>query len=666
MKTNKIFLGLLVLAVSTVNPLAAQKTVRQSVQKIDLGKVTEIKIEETLFGHNLEHCRSAVFQGLSAQLLRNRKFAGKPAHFGEPAEWYRVGAANAFISLVAVRGAYVKHIGNTWKNFLSNNEINSVIIQNPQPNQKAGIGQKGLALKGGAAYTAKFIAKVRGDELPLNVTLTVVGSGGKIHGEKTFSLEAGDWKTCEFSVTPQNDDTNASFEISFSQQAELRLGVASLLPTDNFHGMRKDVVALMKEIGISLLRWPGGNFSGEYRWKDGLLNVDERAPLLAYTPVESQPHSGGYDFHEIGIDDFIALCREIGAKPYLTINLAWDTPEEAAQWVEYCNGSAATEWGKKRAERGNPEPYNVEYWSLGNEFGYSHMEGLNTPEDYAKKANSCVEAIKKVDSSIKFFSSGPYGPGWNSADWTTKGLAPMAKHISYLSFHAYQSDFFNGVDFATAKGLKESYERVTGTPAGWLDGLRKSRAFLDSQNEDIKKIAISFDEWNTFYAWFHDPCVIEGVFTALMLEMVCKESKALNMPVCVYFQPVNEGAIMVHPLTSDLTANGQVFALMKKHRGGTLADIHSSDAALHCLGSVDKEKRFTVTLINSSYDKPIPFIPGKGLKKIQNAVLLDGSGTIFHGSKFIQADGLKVKNTAGEFVIPPRSILQIEGEGKFN
>jgi alpha-N-arabinofuranosidase len=627
---------------------------------IDLGEITDIKIENTLFGHNLEHTRSAVYQGLSAQLLRNRKFAGKPAaHFGEPAEWYRAGAANAFITLDP-EGAYVRHDGGR-KSFICSYETNSPVIQNPLPNQKAGIGQKGLALKGGAAYTARIIAKVRGDDLPLKVTLTVAGSGGKVHGEKTFILEGGDWRAYEFSYTPQGDDTDASFEVSFSQRAELKLGAASLMQNDNFHGMRQDAVALMKEIGVSLLRWPGGNFSGEYRWKDGLLDVDERAPLFSYTPVETQPHSGGYDFHEIGIDDFIALCREIGSEPYLTINLAWDSPEESAQWVEYCNGSADTEWGKKRAQRGHPEPYRVTYWSLGNEFGHGHMEGLNTPEAYAERARSCAEAIKKVDPSVKFFSSGPYGPGWDSADWTDKGLAPMATHVSYISFHAYQGDFVHGVDFATDKGLKESYERVTGAPANWLNGLQKSRAFLDSQNEDIKKIAISFDEWNVFYAWYHNPCVIEGVFTALMLEMFCKEYKALNMPVCMYFQPVNEGAIMIHPLTSELTANGQVFALMQKHRGGTLADINSGDADLHCLGTVDKEKKFTVTLINRSYDKPVPFIPGKGLENIQNAILLDGSGVIFHGSKFIQEDGLKVKNSTGEFVVPPRSILQIEG-----
>jgi hypothetical protein len=129
----------------------------------------------------------------------------------------------------------------------------------------------------------------------------------------------------------------------------------------------------------------------------------------------------------------------------------------------------------------------------------------------------------------------------------------------------------------------------------------------------------------------------------------------------MYFQPVNEGAIMIHPLKAELTANGQVFALMKKHRGGALADINSGDTDIHCLGTVDTEKRFTVTLINRSYDRPIPFIPGKKLENIQNTILLDGSGVIFHGSKFIQENTLKAKNSAGEFVVPPRSILQIEG-----
>ena len=109
-----------------------------------------------------------------------------------------------------------------------------------------------------------------------------------------------------------------------------------------------------------------------------------RAPFESHLGMETQPHSLGYDFNEINTDDFLALCKEIGAEPFITINPTWNTEEECAQWVEYCNGDADTEYGRIRIERGYKEPYNVKYWSLGNEFGYGHMEGDNTAAGYGK------------------------------------------------------------------------------------------------------------------------------------------------------------------------------------------------------------------------------------------------------------------------------------------
>lgn len=83
------------------------------------------------------------------------------------------------------------------------------------------------------------------------------------------------------------------------------------MPRNNFRGMRPDVVNLLREMGVKLLRWPGGNFAGEYNWKDGLLPVDMRAPLESYMGLETQPHSLGYDFNEINTDDFVALCKRL-------------------------------------------------------------------------------------------------------------------------------------------------------------------------------------------------------------------------------------------------------------------------------------------------------------------------------------------------------------------
>lgn len=627
---------------------------------IDFSKDSGVVIKDTLFGANLEHTRSAVYQGLSAQMLRNRKFAGKPqAHYGEPAEWYRLGSGAAFISLDPT-DPYVRHEGGGRGHFIGANETNALVIQNPLNGERAGIAQKGLSLTKGKEYMARIILSCRG-KLPFDVTAVVCGDDGIVRAEKTFEADSEKWKAYEYSFVMSVDETDASFEISFTARAEMRVGAASLMPADNFHGMRKDIITLMKEIGVSLLRWPGGNFSGEYLWKDALLDVDMRAPMLSYTPVETQPHSGGYDFHEIGVDDFIALCREIGAEPYLTVNLAWNSPEESAQWVEYCNGSAGTEWGKKRSRRGYAEPYNVKYWSLGNEFGYGHMEGLNTPEAYAKKARLTAEAMKKIDPGLLFFSSGPYFPGVDTAKWTEQSLPLIARDVSFISFHAYQWSFVHGADFVTDKGLEETYNKVCAAPSEWLSSLKKLRAELDACGGDVARIAISFDEWNCFFAWYHNPCVIEGIFTALMLEMFCKEYASLNMPVCMYFQPVNEGMIMVYPGSGELTANGQVLSLMKEHRGGKVLEINTGDNDLRCLGSVNREKgKAVLTVINRSYNKEISCLPESPFGGSRRVILLDGSLPILHGSKFRERNGFTVKNGSGGFIIPPRSILHLE------
>lgn len=117
--------------------------------------------------------------------------------------------------------------------------------------------------------------------------------------------------------------------ITYTEQAQLLIGAVSMMPDNHFHTMRRDTVEKLKEIGVRLLRWPGGNFAGEYRWQDMFLHPDRRAPMEGYMENETQPFTHGYDMHEIDTDDFIALCREIGAEPFLTINAAWDSPKYA-------------------------------------------------------------------------------------------------------------------------------------------------------------------------------------------------------------------------------------------------------------------------------------------------------------------------------------------------
>ena len=375
-----------------------------------------------LFGHNLEHTRACVSGGLSAQLLRNRKFAGRPgARTGVSAEWFGIGDRAYFCN---DRDPYVSHLkpNGMWRR----NETNAQTVQNPIGGEPAGIGQGGLFLRADGRYTLAVVARA---SRPVTLTARLTDrTDGETYAQARFDLSGGDWQRCEAALSAPKRDDEACLRLSFTEPAAVVFGAVSLLPADNFHGMRRDVVDRLKEIGVGLLRWPGGNFAGEYRWQDMFLPVDRRAPLQAFTEDETQPYTHGYDMHEIDTDDFIALCREIGAEPFITINLAWDTPEESAAWVEYCNGPSDSEYGRLRALRGHESPYNVRFWSLGNEMGYGHMEGPMEPGQYAAVARAAAQAMLQKDPTLTLCSSGPY-EGDRAAAWiegSAKALLPLA------------------------------------------------------------------------------------------------------------------------------------------------------------------------------------------------------------------------------------------------
>ena len=539
-----------------------------------------------VFGHNLEHTRAAVNGGLSAQMLRNRKFAGKPSrNEGVSSQWFGIGG-KAFFSMGAP--SYTKHICLPGMN--RGNELNSQTVQNLAAGQAAGIGQRGLVLEGGKAYEIRTVTKVS-VPVALKVELTD-RSGGRSYASHVLRLEPeADWVVNAFDMVPSVSDDEACIRFSFVEKAEVVFGALSMMPKDNFHGMRSDVVANLKAIGPRLLRWPGGNFAGEYRWKDGLLPVDQRGPLQAVTEIETQPYSDGYDYHEIDTDDFIALCREVGAEPMMTINLSWNTPEESAQWVEYCNGSVDTEYGKIRAQRGHPEPYNVRYWSLGNEIGYGHMEGPDAPEEYALMAGKQADAMLAVSPGLELCSSGPY-PNDN---WAANSAARLSDRVKYISLHHYAG---GSRHYTTPEAERTSYEEVTGSYTGNINLARRMRESLDATGKDLH---ISFDEWNQWYSWYRPSCVADGIYSATTMHFYLNESNDLDIPIVCYFQPVGEGAIIITPKGSRLTANGQVFAMMKAHQDGRICKVEGNED--YSTAATLKDGILTVTLVNSYYDK---------------------------------------------------------------
>lgn len=249
----------------------------------------------------------------------------------------------------------------------------------------------------------------------------------------------------------------------------------SVLSDEN--GFRHDVMDAVRELGITYLRWPGGLFASGYHWADGIGPRDARPRRLdlAWRAEES---------NRFGTDELMRYCRAVGAEPVLCVNLGSGTLDEAAAWVEYCNGAGDTYWANRRRANGAPEPHAVRFWCLGNEAYNRQAVGTLSAEDYVKKATEFAKVMKMVDPTIRLISSGLNG--WSRWDRVVlEGLAPL---VDFHSIHLYTGspDYYSNV---FAPHLAERALRVC---AGVIEGVRY-------QHGITHPIHIAYDEWNVWF-----------------------------------------------------------------------------------------------------------------------------------------------------------------------
>jgi alpha-N-arabinofuranosidase len=606
-----------------------------------------------------------VWRGLSAQLLRNRKFAGMPQHDGAAQHWYRVGSRQSWC-LLELRGGYKGSDGESFTAHFNPKNGHACQRQRVEcfTEARCGIAQRGIPLVRGRKYVGRLALRADRD-LAVSVRLA-----GKALAQGPLEASPGYWYEAAFCFTAPATTADARLEITFQGPGVLYVGMASLLPADHFHGMRRDVVELLKEIGVPILRWPGGNFAGDYRWQDGLLPVDRRAPLYSAF-IETLPHTDWYDTHEIGTDEFMALCRELGAEPFITINLSLERAKEAAAWAEYCNGSPDTQWGGHRAAQGHPEPYNVRHWTLGNEMGYSHMKGPNTPREYSQLAADCARAMRAVTPDLIFTSS----TGW-SEQWYQGLLAAEEDYYQNISHHTYNTlmrRFEGEAGAAELRKLASCPDIIFHTRArgeGYTGETRLTmldiRDLVDESPRRDRGIGIAFDEWNVWYAWYREPGVAEGIYAALMLGHLCREARKLGVTIGAYFEPVNEGAILVEPASARLTPVGQVHALFKAHHGNELLDVAPSAEAddLDLVASRNpRTGQITVSFVNRSPDaarEATIRVDGAPPPKSVEGVLLTSRnyrpGSVFGAARLslrATSDG------ALSLTLPPRSVASV-------
>lgn len=242
-------------------------------------------------------------------------------------------------------------------------------------------------------------------------------------------------------------------------------------------GLRTDVAAALKDLNVPIYRYPGGNFVSSYRWQDGVGPKENRPrrPELAWLTEES---------NQFGTDEFMTFCRAMGAEPFICLNMGTGTLEDALAWLEYCNSSANTYYATMRRKNGHEEPYNVKYWSLGNEVWGPWQIGQQSSEDYSKKALQWAKALKLLDPSIKLISCGETG----HADWDRVTLRTLAPVVDYHSIHIYTVS--QGHHEVNVNGPAAAEKALEITKS--LIELAKIEAGLD------KDITVCFDEWNVW------------------------------------------------------------------------------------------------------------------------------------------------------------------------
>jgi len=253
-------------------------------------------------------------------------------------------------------------------------------------------------------------------------------------------------------------------------------------PLADENGFRKDYVNAMKELRVTNMRWPGGNFLMGYDWKDGIGPKDQR-------PARINLAWNGFESNHVGTDEWFALNKSIGSENVLCVNLGLGSILDACYWLEYCNHKSGTYYSDLRTKNGHPEPYNVKIVDLGNEVdGYPWELGHKTIDEYEKLGREAAKALKSVDKNISLVASGSsyYEPTGQWVEWNRRVLTAFGDMVDYLSIHRYweRSDDYYEYMGQSAFDFDEKI-RVT---ADIIDAVSVAKGYKHP-------IYISVDEW---------------------------------------------------------------------------------------------------------------------------------------------------------------------------
>ena len=366
------------------------------------------------------------------------------------------------------------------------------------------------------------------------------------------------------------------------------------------NGFRTDVLSALKALPVPLLRWPGGCYADHYHWRDGIGPAAQRRVRLGMScglQVE--------DDNSLGTHEFLWLCAQLGAEPYLAGNVGSGTPQELCDWLEYCNTAVPTTLGRERAANGSPQPFGVKLWGVGNEnWGCG---GNYEAAVYAREYVRYATMLRHVDPSAELVVCG------QEDEWYAELLSTIGKHLNlvdHLSIHRYwihggpetafdEQSYYRLLSEAhdtetfvrrTASILRAA---VSGTPAPDADlseGESASEVFLEAGRDGRRRIGIALDEWGVWHPeareWgpggemARDPVTYEQANTlrdalaaGIALEGFHRQCRVLTLANLAQIVNVLQAVVMTEGPRIWLTPTYHVLRLHAPHIGATALPV---------------------------------------------------------------------------------------------
>jgi alpha-N-arabinofuranosidase len=580
-------IGLLILT-GVFLPVQAQ----ESAVNIDITKTRE-PISKYIYGQFIEHLGRCIYGGLWAEMLEDRKFFYPVT--GEAPAWTMFTPDLA--SWDGEGHPYELLTRSPWmiigdKQNISMETDNSFVgehtprISLTGDGTPAGILQNRLALVEGKGYVGRIILAGSPDAGPIRVSL-VWGGGASDRETITIDKLTTSHSTFPLQFRSKSSTDNGRIEIVATGKGQFSIGTVSIMPDDNILGWRNDTVALLKELNSPVYRWPGGNFVSGYDWKEGIGDPDRRPP-------RKNPAWTGIEHNDVGIHEFMALCREINAEAFIAVNTGLGGVDAAAEEIEYVNGGAETPMGQIRAKNGHPQPYGVKWWAIGNEMYGDWQLGHMPLEEYVKKHNRIVEAMRKIDPNMQAIAVGDMGP------WSEQMLTTCADHMSLISEHLYCQDT----------------DDVVGHTGQIAARIREIAAAHREYRKNIpnlagKDIRIAQDEWNYWYGGYEYGelgtryFLQDGLGVAIGLHEFFRNSDLFFM--ANYAQTVNViGAIKTTKTEAEFETTGLVMKLYRERFGTTPVQIEGDFAPLDIVSALSSDgNTLTIAIVNPT-EQPRP------------------------------------------------------------